>query len=91
MTAGEVLAFISVAEEYKPVIKEGIKFIAGMGTEVAPVMENLRSFLVDGRIKSVRQYEAAGFTRKEAILLTIDGKLALNGMVESLNKASKKG
>lgn len=66
-------------EEYKPVIKE-----------VTPVLkEFLRDLLFFCRevtIDNIHSYMAEGFTKEEAILLTINTSVALTKVVESYGK-----
>ena len=59
--------------------------------EVSIYMDRFADGLVDIKVRQINRYEINGFTREEAILLTIDSNLALqNALTTIKNTGSKK-
>lgn len=66
------MEYLELAEGLKPVIKDTIEKLINFGPELMAVFSSLVSGTVDLRIQAVSQFEAAGFTREEAIYMTMD-------------------
>jgi hypothetical protein len=83
----DILEFLDNIEDFRPVIKQIIDTIKSFGPELGELPEKLRSYMVKSRIKSVAQYEDAGFNREEAIAMTMADMIQFD---RALNKASNK-
>ena len=82
----ELLELFSVLDDVKPAIKAAIKSIQAYGPEIKEFLNGIQLGIVDMRINAIRKYEAEGFTREEAIFMTMDEWFAYR---RSLNKKSK--
>lgn len=58
-----------------------------MGTALAPLFDEVRKAIVQWRIASVREYEEAGFTREQAILLVLADHAAQQELLRSVNRS----
>ena len=72
---------IGVIKEVKE-IKELVDLVI---PEVYPYIERLSNGLVDLKMRQIKQYQDNGFTREEAILLTID---TFNSMQRAINNST---
>ena len=82
----DIMAIINSAEEFRPIVQQVIKTVLSIGPEIQPVLEGMRSFLVQSRIKSIAEYERAGFTREDAITMTLDEAFAIRRVVRAKPK-----
>ena len=79
------------SETYKVLAKEVIKTVQNFGPEIDSVLEPIRKYLVNSTCKDIEQFEHCGFTREEAIVLTIDNKIGLRNALDSYRSTSNKG
>ena len=88
----EILEFINQAEVFRPVVDKALDTIETFGPEfkkIADIFDNFRKYIVKGSIASFEEFQKAGFDREEAMLLTLDTKMAFMKMLNK-NKDSKK-
>jgi len=94
---------VNINEEYSPevikevmdkVIKPYIPLIDEIMDEYAPVLgkifDRLTQYSREKTMESIKYYQLHGLTQQEAILLIINGKVALAEMVHELGKSKKK-
>lgn len=84
-----VLELVSQAEAFRPVVQEAIKAVKSYGPEIYDFAEGITLGSCELRAKAVRKYEELGFTRQEAILLTIDQSVAMREAIRSSQANSK--
>ena len=68
----EWMECLELAEDLKPVLKNTIEKLVGFGPELKTVFSALCGGMADLRIEIVQKFEDAGFSREEAIYLTMD-------------------
>ena len=68
----EIKELLESAEEFKPLVKLTIKVLNDFAVEFKETGIALNKWIVESRIRAIKHYEEAGFTKEEAMLLTID-------------------
>jgi len=69
---GLAMEFINNADELKPVVEKVSKALQSFGPEIYELCNRTVLGYVDLRIAAVKRFEDAGFTREEAIYMTMD-------------------
>lgn len=90
MDAKLIAALMEQEAEIRPVIKKGLEIIKSYGPDLKDLFGGVTEAMADLRINVIRKYEAAGFTREEAILLTMDEWFAMARVSRSMNTKNKK-
>jgi len=72
MEISEIVELVERAEELKPVVAEIIKAVKSYGPELFDLMSGLAIGSVDIRVACVKRFEELGFTRQDAIAMTMD-------------------
>ena len=67
-----ILETISMLDDVKPLVQSAIKSIQAYGPEVREFFGGMQMAIVEMRIDAIKRYESAGFTREEAIYMTMD-------------------
>ena len=88
MKAEEIAELISMGTEYLEIFRATIPLMKEVVTEVKPFMEKLAEFKVEVTCASFDGYREHGFSREEALLLTINSEHALSTTLDKvqLNK-----
>lgn len=73
----ELLEFVDNAEEFRPVVRIFLNILKSYAGEFKEITEAIRHYIIENRIKTIEQYEKAGFKTDDAILMTLDGIMAL--------------
>jgi len=74
----ELLAdLVDNQEEIKPLIQKGISLLKSYAPELKEVLDSVIDYTIERRIKSVHLFEKAGFTREEAIILSMDNNTSI--------------
>jgi hypothetical protein len=82
----QIKELVSVATTLKPIISQSAdELLDAYGPELGKIFSRLNNYLVEQTITMIRKYEAEGFTREEAILLTLNNKLALKEVIQNVN------
>lgn len=82
------LEILNSTDELKPVVKKTIKAIRELSPDIVELLGDIGNYVVDARAKSVwRLVREHGFTKKEAIMLTLDIQ---SNILNSLNKKGGK-
>lgn len=68
----DIQALIEVAPLFKPQVQKAVEAIQLFGPEVKELLTGAVVAVADIRAAAVQRYESHGFTRDEAILLTLD-------------------
>ena len=66
------MEILAEADALKPIVRSFLDVMKSYCEEIREIPDALVDFLVQRRIKSIGQYEAAGFRRSEAIIMTLD-------------------
>lgn len=78
----------SNAEELKPLAQEIAKGIKTFGPEIASVLDATQEYLIDSRAKAVKRLEEVhGFSRADAIVLTLDVHGRIQRAIETQRKS----
>ena len=72
MNIEEIVGLLESADEFKPIVKLAVKVLNDFAVEFKETGIALNKWFVDSKIRAIKQYEEAGFTKEEAMLLTID-------------------
>ena len=72
-----IIELLNQAEDFRPIVKLAVKTLNDYAEDVKEIPENLSCWLVERRIQTVKQYEAAGFSRADAITMTLDDVFAV--------------
>ena len=67
-----LVAILEQAEEFKPIVKLNLNTLGEYSEEIKSIPEAVSRWLVKNRIASIEQYRDAGFTKDDAILMTLD-------------------
>ena len=86
----EIQLYLQLAKEMKPVVKEALDTVLD---EYAPLLgdiaERFRNHVVVSTDKTIKQFEELGYSRDEAMLLTLNSKLAVEESMRNLGKNKK--
>ena len=81
-----ILEFIAQAESFRPIVQGVLKALRSYADELREIPEALMTWLVKCRLASIAQYEAAGFDRSDAIIMTLDDIYAVKKLQEQINR-----
>ena len=82
----EILAYIELAEDLKPVAKKAVKVLLSYGPEMREIMDAMSDYFVDRTATTIGQFIKKGFTMDQAILLTLHTKLLTKDIIDSFPK-----
>ena len=77
------------AEEFRPLVKLVFEIIKSYSSEVKGLLEPLSEWITGNRIKTIEMYETAGFSRDDAIIMTLDDIYALKKASEKFGNRNK--
>ena len=83
----EIKGFIEIlsqAEAFRPLVKAALGAVKSYGPEIEEIPKKFSKWLVKNRIEAVKMYEDAGFTREDAITMTLDDVWAVRKVGQSL-------
>jgi len=85
-----ILELSGQAEAFRPAIAQTIKALSSYGDEIRPVADSIIDYIADKKAKTVKRLEEQhGFSREEAILLTVDINTAIFQRLNSMSSKSK--
>lgn len=85
-----IVEIVGEAESLRPVVKEFVKAVKSFAPELDELVGGLLTWGVKKRIESIRLYEKEGFTREEAIYLTMDTWYAIKNNLNRNNPKKEK-
>jgi len=85
----EIMEVLKDAEQFRPLVRTVLDTIKSFGPEIEEIPKVCRSWIVKERIASIKQYRDAGFSKADAILMTLDDRAAMRRISESINKGGK--
>lgn len=86
----KIMQIIEAADEFVPVVKVAVEKSNNLLSELRPLLDNFIDYIVDSKIKMVNKYVDNGFTKDEAILMTLDQWTAFfNNFKNSQSKNAK--
>ena len=83
------IELINQADLFKPVVGAIVSAIVSYGPELSQLIEPVRRAGVERRIESIRQYESAGFTKQDAIMMTLDDVAQIKDVIQRANVKGK--
>lgn len=75
-----LIEILSEAENFRPIVKAVLDTVKSYGAEIEELPKKFSQWLVKNRIESVAAYEEAGFSREDAITMTLDDVWAFRRM-----------
>jgi len=85
----EIMAVIGQAEEFRPFIKSIVETVLSFGSELKPILESFKDYLVQGRIDAIKKYTDSGFTKDEAITMTLDDVFAVRRIFQNMSNQKR--
>ncbi len=85
MKSKEIAELLAMGTEYLEIFKSTLPLLTDAGAELKPIIEQINKFRVETICNAFDMYLEHGFTREEAMLLTINSKAALSEAVNNLN------
>lgn len=85
----DALEYLGMAEELRPVAEKLVETIISYGPYLRKIVEAASNATIEMRISHVRKFEDAGFTREEAIFLTMDEWWGYRRMINENSQKSK--
>lgn len=85
----EFVAILNEAESFRPLVKKVLDTIESYGPELARLFDDLADYSVKRNAKTFNMYRDNGFSRKEAMLLVLNSKVALSEALNNHNKGKK--
>jgi len=85
----EILEVLGQAEEFRPIIRQVLDVLKSFSSEIQEIPNAILDWAVEQRIAAVKKYEEAGFSREEAILMTLDDALAQRKLASSFKYKNK--
>lgn len=82
-TVRDIEELLETVEEFRPFVKAVVETVRSFGPELESLLCPMKDWLQKERIKAIKEYENAGFSREHAILLTIDSNIALEKMINN--------
>ena len=82
----DILEIIDEAEAFRPVIRKAIEALFSFSEEAKGIFEPVNEYFIERRIKTINRYQNAGFTKQEAILMTLDSQVALLKQLKDMKK-----
>ena len=87
----EIQEIIQMAKSFSPLAEDISEVIVNdYGPALGKLMESIRNFQVQGTHKSIEQYKKLGYGKKDAILLTLNNKMALAEVLQSFDTSKNK-
>jgi hypothetical protein len=91
MNAKEAVEMFTEINEIIELVKTLRPSVYSFGREIKPIIESFTDSVVDMNARAIRRYETVhGFTREEAILLTLDVRTSLYKSLEKTDNSKKK-
>jgi len=94
MTKEEVLGIwtelLNNVEEAKGMAVLGVGVVKAFAGIVEPLFDGLGDYIVARRIKTLKAYVDAGYSKDQAVLMVLDTKRALQSIVENAAKNAQK-
>lgn len=84
----ELVEILSEAESFRPIVRQAVDFVKAFCPEIREIPEAFCEWLVKNRIKHVEMYEKAGFSRDDAITMTLDDVFAARRAGDRFNAAA---
>jgi hypothetical protein len=89
MNTGEILEIVTALDEFTKVIKTVRPTIIDFGNEIKPIIESFSNTLVDFNVNAITRYREHGFTKEEAILLTLNTKFSIMEAFKNMDNTKK--
>ena len=70
--AEAIMQIVAAADEFKPVVEQGSKALQSYGPDIYALFHRIAIGMADIKADTIVHLEGRGFTREEAILLTVD-------------------
>ena len=85
----EFIELIRVADDFMPLVELTLKKSELALSKLGPMLVSFNEFCVNQNTSNFDLYLAKGFTRTEAMFLTLNAKVALQAALEKMNTKNK--
>lgn len=85
----EFVEMIGVADDFMPLVELTLQKSELALSKLGPMIKNFSGFCVNQTTNNFNQYLANGFTREEAMLLTLNARVALQDGLNRMNTQKK--
>lgn len=82
----EIEEILKEAESFRPIVQLVVKTIRLFSDDLKEIPEAIYSWAIEKRIASIQKYEDAGFSREDAISMTLDDSAAIRRVLGDWNK-----
>ncbi len=89
MEAKEILELMELEAEFRPVFKRGLEIIRSYGPDLNELVLNMSIAIAENKMAVIGKYEAAGFSREEAIMLVQDEWFAIARGAKAIGNGKK--
>lgn len=80
----DILELLDEANEFKPLVRKVIKILMEYRDEFKELFDGIQDCMINSRVKTIHKYQNLGFTKDEAILFTLDSKVALQTHLKNI-------
>ena len=85
----DLISMMSMADDFKPLLKEALKIVESYSVEFKDLIDNYRKYARESKVENIKYYEAMGLSKDQAILLTIDSEVAIRRLSNKMNYNKK--
>ena len=78
----QIRAYFELAKSFAPLADEALEVLFAYGPTLRKLMDSVVDYQVFRTTLTIKQFEALGMTREEAILLTINNKVGLQETID---------
>ena len=86
-----IMSMVEMSENFKPVVSSVVDTIQEHSKILKPLIDSLIDYTIESKIKTIEAFQNAGFTKQEAILLSIDQSATLSKALTNYGRTVKKG
>jgi hypothetical protein len=88
----QIRMYFELAKSFAPLADEALKVVFAYGPALRKLMDSIYDYQVFRTTLTIKQFEALGMSKEEAIMLTINNKISLQELIDrwkSLNTPKK--
>ena len=86
MDTKDILEMMEMEAEFRPLIKRGLEILGSYGPDLRELARGIILGTVDLKMEAIQKYEAAGFTREDAMFLVMDEWFAIARYAKTAGK-----
>ena len=77
----QIRAYFELAKSFAPLADEALEVVFAYGPTLRKLMDSIADYQVFRTTLTIKQFEALGMSREEAIMLTINNKISLQELI----------